>query len=466
VRLSANGHLTLDQYHVADHFSIQTDASSNNLMGTSTSLQTVEHYVGGRLEWLIGRTRLSTRGAVRLTREQYESVPVNQVASETPILDLDATTSAYLLSFEVRRTVDNVVLTVGGRTRAGGQRHIDLTQSNWNFLPPEASSDNPYIYQQELNRLFGVYHADRATTDHAGFVSGDYEVGRFRLESGLRVDCFGGLQENVTLSARQEVELRLNKRNLIRLYYGSFAESPVKKVLEPYQVLIHADYDKLRPIKTSLFSATWGHGALRFGAFYKRLENIPVLTPDFSQVQSDGTAAPGFLQMLPSGAARFAGVDVALDASGLFHDRIDVYSFYGYTQAVKRTAGVHTAYDLNAPHRLLSQVTYHASGVVTLGAEMTVRSGYAYTPSPATTDKDYTPRHSTEYFQSTLEQESSERFPTYASLDFNVMFDFGATELTLAVANVTNRGNPIINTRDGFIYDVGILPNIGLTVRF
>jgi hypothetical protein len=34
--------------------------------------------------------------------------------------------------------------------------------------------------------------------------------------------------------------------------------------------------------------------------------------------------------------------------------------------------------------------------------------------------------------------------------------------LYLNVANVTNRSNPIINTADGFVYDAGILPSLGL----
>ncbi len=466
LRLSTNGHLIVDQYHVRDYFSFRTDGTSNNLLGTNTSLHTSENYVGGRLELLLGRTHITTRAAVRQSNEQYDAAPVTDVNSVEPILDLDAKTRSYFFSAQARRMIDDVEITAGARSRIGARRNIDLEQNNWNFQPPDAASDNPYIYQAELNALYGSYHAGLSSTDHAGFVSTHFERGPVEFESGLRADYFGGLEENLTLSIRQQLSFNVGEQDRIRLYYGSFSESPAQKVLAPYQVLVHADYNLLRPVRTRLASVAWGRGSLRLGTFYKRLDNLPVLTPNFSRVTSDGTPQPGFLQMLSSGAARFVGADIALDVKDILDERVDLYAFYGYTHAVKRTAGVHTDYDLNAPHRFFSQLRYRLSNTVTLGSDLTVRSGYAYTPSEIESESNLSSRYTSDYYQSTLANESSNRFPINASLNLSVLFDFGSTKLSFAVANVTNRGNPIINTRDGFIYDAGILPSIGLTTRF
>ena len=65
-----------------------------------------------------------------------------------------------------------------------------------------------------------------------------------------------------------------------------------------------------------------------------------------------------------------------------------------------------------------------------------------------------------------LARGNTARFPVNGSVDLHGEFDFGKTALYLNVANVTNRYNPIVNTADGFIYDAGILPSVGLRHRF
>ncbi|MCK4462232.1 MAG: hypothetical protein KAW46_10535 [candidate division Zixibacteria bacterium] len=52
------------------------------------------------------------------------------------------------------------------------------------------------------------------------------------------------------------------------------------------------------------------------------------------------------------------------------------------------------------------------------------------------------------------------------SVNLHFLIDFGGSELYCNIANVTNRGNPIMNTANGFVYDAGILPTVGYRLRF
>ena len=83
---------------------------------------------------------------------------------------------------------------------------------------------------------------------------------------------------------------------------------------------------------------------------------------------------------------------------------------------------------------------------------------------PSSTPED--DRYSSEYFLSCKKQENSARFPTFVSVNLHFSIDFGGSELYCNEANVTNRGNPIMNTAEGFVYDAGILPTVGYRLRF
>jgi len=49
--------------------------------------------------------------------------------------------------------------------------------------------------------------------------------------------------------------------------------------------------------------------------------------------------------------------------------------------------------------------------------------------------------------------------------DLFAEFNLGRCRIYATLTNISNRRNPIIRTADGFIYDAGILPSIGLKYK-
>ena len=89
------------------------------------------------------------------------------------------------------------------------------------------------------------------------------------------------------------------------------------------------------------------------------------------------------------------------------------------------------------------------------------RSGYPYTPS-MTQASSTTEQYSEAYYSSTIGLTNSERFSPHASLDIYGHYQTGRMKIFWSISNLTNRSNPIISSRSGYIYDAGILPTIGL----
>lgn len=466
IRLGEATHFLVDQYHVTDGLRYRTEPTARNPLGASTSLATSEHYVGGRLEMLRPGAFVKLNGAVRTTAEEYKAEPEQSASTQTqPILNLEASGTQAIVGAEATLTIGEVELTVGDQVRYVTGQRIDLTQQNWNFLPPDAASDIPYVYQAELNVLYGEYHGTRRRTDNAAFASVRWKLGRVRMESGVRAGHFGALAQSEWLTIRQMVTISVGDEKRLNLFAGTFVEDPARRVLEPYQPLIQMDYHALLPIRTALLSAQYEHGPVTVSAFRKRIDNLPVVSPDFSRVDG-GVAQQGFLRTNPGGRNDFFGGDVALAVDGLMRGKLHVDGYYGYTHAVKTTAGVTGSYELSAPHRFMARGRYDASAKVRLGAELGVRSGYAYTPLPSSEDAYGTDRYSREYYEESLRAENTARFPVHASLNLSVAINLGGTEVYGSVANVTNRANPIISAPDGYVYDAGVLPSVGVTKRF
>lgn len=284
------------------------------------------------------------------------------------------------------------------------------------------------------------------------------------MESGVRAGHYGALADGEWTVFRQSVTVGLGDSRRVTVFAGTFAEDPARRVLEAYQPLVHMDYNGLEPIRTALVSAQYVQGPVTVSAYRKRITQLPVLKPDFSRVDDDGSVAEGFLRTRSTGRADFVGGDVAVAFEGLMDGKLGVDASYGYSRATKTTSGVTAAYELNAPHRLYGRARYQVSGVVKLGAELAVRSGYAYTPVPGSLDEYGADRYSEDYYRASLRAENGARFPMHATLNLSASFDFGATEVYCSVANITNRGNAIISGADGYVYDAGILPSVGLTV--
>jgi len=467
LRLGSAASLAIDQYHVHDALEYRTGGTARNTRGAQTALATAEHYIGARLEMLRSGTLLRLQAAVQSTEESYAaaSVPDGDEA-EPPILDLHASGVTTTIAGEVVLSLGACELTIGDRVRHVMKQRIDLTQQNWNFLPPDAASDLPNPYQPELNRLYGSYHGTRRRTDHAAYASLRWRAGPVHMESGARIGHFGGLARKEWAVFRQAATLDLDDKGALTFFAGTFAEDPAQRVLEAYQALVHTDYNGLQPVRTALVSLQYTCGPASAALYRKQIAGLPVLTPDFRRVAEDGAAGEGFLRTRSIGEADFAGGDITLAFDSLAGGRLALTASYGYTAGTKTTASVTAPSEFNAPHRWYAMARYRVSRVVAVGAEAAVRSGYAYTlppKSPAAPDGD---RLTVDYYRAALARENGARFPTHATLNLNAVFDFGAAEAYCAIANITNRANPIIRSADGFIYDAGILPSAGVTVRF
>ncbi|MCK4372298.1 MAG: hypothetical protein KAW61_04090, partial [candidate division Zixibacteria bacterium] len=387
-------------------------------------------------------------------------------------INLNEQTKTWLTSLKAEIDLGRSRISMGGRIEWVPRRELTMTQTNWNLLPADAASDNPFIYQPELNQTFGNYRESARETNSASFVSYAFGLGRLALKSGLRYERFGNLAQVSALLYRQEVQLSTGANSDLRLTFGSYAQNPVGKSSEPYQLLVRADLDRLKPIITRMASLSYHHRGLKVSLFGKKISDLPVVTPDFSRVTTTDeptattTVENGFITMRSTGHADFAGGDITLDLTEFLSPRIGLYSFYGYTRATRTEHGLSVPYELNAPHRFFMQLDYRPGSKVTLGADLAVRSGYAYTPTPALSSSPEDDRYSSEYFLSCRKLENTARFPTFVSVNLHFSIDFGGSELYCNVANVTNRGNPIMNTADGFVYDAGILPTVGYRLRF
>ncbi|HWR82918.1 MAG TPA: hypothetical protein VN285_06430 [Candidatus Deferrimicrobium sp.] len=465
LRLSSRHTLIVDQYHVRDFLSITSGGTLRNPGGVNTALHTAEHYVGARWESAYDRVLVNLSAAVHTSAEVYQASTARNLGEDELTLDLRARRQTNLGSVEMTAPVGDGLLTLGNQVEFTSRNNVQMRQHNWNFLSPEANSDNLNSFQPELNQVYGSYGGHRRYLSNAAFVTVSNSIWGMLLETGLRGQYFDYLDNGFLVLTRNRVTVKTGQSGRLTMFVGTFAESPVDRILDPYQVLIHADLNRLKPITSRLASVDFSVGAVKVGVFAKEIANIPTLTPDFARVNADGSIEDGFISMRSTAKQRFYGGSIDVERDSLLSPRFDLRAFYGYTRARKAQAGVSMPYELNAPHRLFADVACRLSRVVRVGAELGLRSGFAYTPSPDGSVFIAESRLTSEFYEQTLTAENSARFPVNATLNLHVTFDFGGADLFLSVANVTNRANAMINTSDGYIYDAGILPSVGFRWR-
>jgi hypothetical protein len=382
-------------------------------------------------------------------------------------LDLSESSLTDLAALRLRLTVGLSELDVGGQLAHVRARHTNVDQRNWNFLPPFANSDNPFIYQQALNETFGSFHDSSNELNGAGFASFGSRLGCLRFTQGFRWEYFSNLSGKPPLSLRTALTLGVGADRQVEFFAGTFAENPVNNILEPYQVLIRADLERLRPIRHTLVSATYTHGPLRLSLYDKAMTAVPVVTPDFVHAPTK-TRKIGreFIGMTSSGQARFRGGSVTFKLDRLIARSFQAEVAYAYCSAYRVDHGVGIDHSLEAPHRLCCRLDWQATQRLRLGAGLNIRSGYPYTPSQTSLDISTPDPYQPNYYRAAIGQENTSRFPLNSSLALNAEYCFGSAILFASIANVTNRANPIINSAGGYIYDAGILPNLGVRISF
>lgn len=472
LKLSETQRIFVDQYHVRDYLSIQSKATIHHATGLTSFQSTDEHFVGLRYQVLYDGALLHLSSSVRSSSENYGASPIGDDTSNSLNLDLKESGVAISEAIEIEFMANESEICVGAQAEQLTNRHTSMDQINWNLLPPDANSDNPQAYQPEINQLYGHYDRTSGWSNYAIYVSRARETGRLRLESGLRLSSFNHLSQRIAFAARQSAIISTSEISSLHLFLGTFAENPVNRLLEPYQVLIRNQANELTPIKTKLISASFAIGPLKTGLFAKQITNLPVLTPDLSRVSEDGVPQDGFVAMRSTGQIDFIGSDISLTLNGLLSSRVDLYAFYGYTWAEQETDNIRVPYELNARHRFAAQLDYHLTNHWTFGGDLAIRSGYPYTPSPEVIDSNSDEplssidRNSEAYNRRSLEIENSATFAPSMSLNLHLDVEFGRSNLFLNVSNITDHANAIINTTDGFIYDAGILPSIGYRVKW
>ena len=465
LKLSSRYHLYFDQFHVQDYLAYNTDPSDYNPRGIQTNLHSDEHYFGTRLNAAYDRFLFEIGAAIRYDREEYMADVISSWKTNDYYVNLSEDQRLNSFNFKADYYSENTTVTFGGQAEYKSHDETSLEQSGWNFLPADAVSDNTYLYQRELNILYGEYEDDISELNGATFASLTHRFKNIEIKSGLRAQYFENLSVHNTLSFREDLTLKTG-RGVFEFYFGTFSENPANNILEPYQILIRDNLENLEPIETRLVSANYNRGVFKIGLFAKRIDNLPVITNDFSKINSNGEVYDGFISMVSNGRGDFYGSSVSLDLPHLFSDRLHLYTFYSYTHSCKIDQNVSTPYDMDSPHRFFIQGYYRLSKHITVGCDWSIRSGYPYTSSrPYYSNVDEN-RYTEEYYNDALSMENSERFPVNSSFNLYLDCSLGSADIFLSVTNVTNRANPIINTTDGFIYDAGILPSIGVKWRF
>ncbi len=466
--LGRNVKLMVDQYHVRDYLKYNTSVITRTDNGTVTVQKSREVYTGARLQAPFGKVLLRVNGGIISERHQYLAVPESPAETAPHLyVDLKEYRRIGYGSLELDVDLDRTRVQLGIQSENSLQGQFDLEQNNWNFLPPFSNTDNPFVYQQALNETYAAKSGNTRGWNHAAYLSVSETVDRLTFEGGVRLDTYAPLAGGGEYSYRLKAAWRAGDRTAVELFHGTFSESPVDDILEPYQVLIRTNVNHLHPIKSELWSAGISGGPFRVSVFNKFIRRLPVPTPDFEQPLSEpGSVSNDFIDMTSTGEAHFWGGSVTFDKPHFLSSRLSLYASYAYTRAHRMDNGVETRYELEAPHRAQLQANYRLTSSLSLGAEVQVRSGYPYSPLRTEFVQDESHLYTESYYNQVMGEENSRRFPSHAYLNLKTEYGIGRTEIFLSLSNVTNRANPIISAATGLIYDAGITPMLGMSVSF
>ncbi|MCP4567414.1 MAG: carboxypeptidase regulatory-like domain-containing protein [FCB group bacterium] len=461
---SKNLRILFEQYHSRDYLAYSTASTNLNPNGIKTSQSTSQQYYSLRLLAASQNLMLKMRGAYNRIGEFYYA-KVN--GSENGLnIDLEANRQLAVGGAEVTLFAEGAEVVLGQEFHFLFDRRIDMNQRGWNFMAPDATSDNPHPYKFELNQIYDDFHLQDAETDGAGYLSIKLPGHRFEIEGGIRLQYFGRLAENWKTLYRGSIATQLGGNTRLELFAGTFAENPSGNILESYQIIIHDNLHRLLPIESRLASLKLSFGPVTLGIFGKQTNYLPVTGPNFEKLDENSQPLDGFITVRSEGKIKFVGGDIAFKAEDLLLSNLNLNAYYSFSQADKKVESIDIPYELNAPHTFYTRTDYRLSKVVTIGSVLSFRSGYAYTPNYSAELLSSHERMNETYYNSVLSRENSLRFSSHVSLDLRLKLDFGRTEMFVGVSNITNEDNPIINSSSGYIYDSGLLPGIGFTHTF
>jgi hypothetical protein len=466
LRLSGRFRLFTDQYYSQDYLSYNLSPTRRNPKGIKASQRTNQNAANIRLEANYPHAIVKVSGAYRTYNEAYNANSQIGRNNTGLFIDLHSNSHIGLANIQTIVLLGKVQLEFGNNLNYVTKSKIDLEQINWNFLPPDASSDNPYIFQNELNNQYGSYHSSSSRLADANYLTFRGSINRFGFETGIRGQYYEFLATKWKTLYRHSIDFQISRKSKVGFFYGTFAESPETRILEPYQVMVDSDIRSLKPIETKLLSARYSYDFLEFGIFKKAIKNQPIPLPNVFITGNAGGAESGKIVMFPIGKIEAYGADISVDIKEFISPRLSLSMSYGYSREKQIIAGYVFPYELNAPHKVFAKTQYQVSHAFSCGASFSGRSGYPYTP-PITAIRDSSGNSGDfAYYIEYWEKQYSKRFPTNISANLFANLSFGKSQAYLSISNFTNHKNPIISTADGFIYDTGILPSIGFKYNF
>ncbi len=460
LKLNKKSTLYLDQFYTRDYLAYNTGPTTHNKYGLNTYQHTQTNFTGLTYQYNGDNSLVNAKFSVRNLIEEFNANPPYENLRGLD-LQLQESSSQYNGKVSYTRFYSQVDISSGIEMRYTPMRKTNLRQINWNYTSPDATSNNPYVYQHELNQLYSIVSLENKDLFTAGYTQFAFENNKIKLNSGVRLEYFSNLKENKQVLLRNRITYKFNRNNKLSLFAGTFTESPVRNILENYQVLVRAYQTDLTPQKTKLYSIAYQRNNIKVSLFSKQIRNIANPTVDYDKVISKKQVTDGFITMQSTGKLDFIGGDISYEKKKFIISQVALYTFYSYTKAKKESNGYQSDYELNAPHKFMAELTYKHSKKISIGSEFNYHSGFAYTPYLEQYNYTKEERYKESYYAYIQSFENSERFPSYYSPNLFVNFDFGDKDLNFSLSNLTNRGNPVIHTSEGYIYDPGIMPSIG-----
>lgn len=474
LRVSPNTSVFLDQYVARDHLAFNTEATALNSAGVETLQQTDRQFINLEMRRVTRGSFWRTYLSMRQVSSTYGAIAQDSENPGTLSLNLHEDEKILRAGTEVTLPLGQRQIKVGVSGSVHDSPETSVQQQNWNFLPPYSPSDNPHYFQEELNQRYGDLTVAVYARELDMFAEIETRMGAWKVKAGLRGQAYDYLANDYDALWRLTGIGAITTDGELRLSAGSYAESPLADLLQPYQILIRHRLQTLRSVKTKMASANYSHrlsggggtlSVLRTGVFAKRVSDVPALSPTFS---ADGIEITD-LRMESNATRTFYGLSASLQTenalAGFLGKGLQTRISYAFNAASATVDGMGVSYSEYAPHSFELDVN-RQSGVWSYGALMTARTGYRYTAPVTAEQLTSLTTSASEFYQRSLDSEGAMRFPSHVNVSLSISRKSGGLTTFASVGNILNRGNPIVSAHDGFIYDAGILPSLGVNYRF
>lgn len=465
IRLSPSDQLSVDWIQGKDRLSFHSGDFPGTAARTIGSQTSNDQLAAISYRRLSGDWGAQSSVSFRTGHGNYLASPGDGTIQRSDlVLDLDDRQRTVAWSFMVDRQLRSGRVSAGLSADLFNERVLRLRQQNWNFRPPFSSDDSPLVWQELISKQFDDLNVETDVREQAAFASVQGTIGRFTGEQGIRLDRFPLAARRLAVTWRSDLTWKVTRSLRGEFFAGTFATSPFTSALEANQALIRTEAANVRPIMTSELSIGLSTSQVRTRLSLSQQRDLPVLSPDFSLAPAaDEAVDPGFYRVRSVGTASFATAAIELYETKLIGNHLLVSGSYAFSRARRSSDGITTVHELDSPHRLRAQLQWQPNRSFRFGLEGIMRSGLPYTERDESMPTgDYTSRA----FAALRESEYNRRFPLAGYLNLSAEYRFGRGSAFATISNITNQANPVVSTSTGLIYDAGILPTLGLRLRW